>query len=60
MGPFRQALAAFKPDQRGRGWVFAAPDQLTSAVGPLSAVPARERRVELEPLFASGALARAC
>ena len=42
MGPFRQALAAFKPDERGRRWVFAAPDQLTAAVGPLAAGPSRE------------------
>jgi deoxyribodipyrimidine photolyase-related protein len=42
MGPFRRALAASTPDESGRRWVFAAPDQLTSLVGPLSAGPARE------------------
>lgn len=40
-GPFRKALAAFKPDESGRRWIFAAPDQLTSVVGPLSEGPAR-------------------
>ncbi len=41
MGPFRRALFALKPDETGRRWIFAAPDQLTSLVGPLSEGPAR-------------------
>jgi deoxyribodipyrimidine photolyase-related protein len=42
LGPFREALARHHLDEQGRRWIFAAPDQLTAQVGPLSQGPARE------------------
>ena len=47
MSAFGQALGKHRNAERGRKWIFVAPDQLSDQLGPLSREPARELGIVL-------------